>query len=195
MCAESSSSSPLREVLADGVEIWLGDCREVLPLIGRVDAVVTDPPYGIAATWKGGFSSKHGWARAGAQAGVRNEWDAAAPSSDLFDQLRAMSQEQVIWGGNYFPLPPSRCWLVWNKPERNFSLAEAELAWTNIDSVVRVIDAPRSEIGRLHPTQKPVSVMQFSVAKTKGGDDPRSVHGIGDDRRSRREAWAALHRH
>lgn len=148
--------------------LYLGDCRDILPTLGPVDCVVTDPPYGIAATWKGGFSGKHGWGKAKGEAELRNEWDEDAPSQKLFDQLRAMSREQIIWGGNYFPLPPSRCWLVWNKPERNFSLAEAELAWTNRDNVVRVIDSPRSESGRLHPAQKPVAVMMWSVEKVSG---------------------------
>lgn len=148
--------------------LYLGDCRDILPTLGKVDAVVTDPPYGIASTWKGGFSGKHGWGKAKDEAALRNEWDEDIPGEAVFDLIRGMSQEQIIWGGNYFPLPPSRCWLVWNKPERNFSLAEAELAWTNRDNVVRVIDAPRSEPGRLHPTQKPVAVMAWSVEKTRG---------------------------
>jgi len=160
--------TPRKETLAEGAEIWLGDCREVLPLIGKVDAVVTDPPYGIASIWKGGFSAKHGWGKAGVDAGLRNDWDEATPSRETFDLLFGASRTQVIWGGNYFDFPPSRCWLVWNKPERGFSLAEAELAWTNIDSVVRVIDANRSDTGREHPTQKPVAVMAFSVEKTRG---------------------------
>jgi len=158
----------MREEIIGDCRLLLGDCRDILPTLGPVDAVVTDPPYGIAATWKGGFSGKHGWGKAKGEAELRNEWDDEAPTSDLFDLLRSMSREQIIWGGNYFPLPPSRCWLVWNKPERNFSLAEAELAWTNRDNVVRVIDSPRSESGRLHPTQKPVPVMMWSVEKTKG---------------------------
>ena len=153
------------EVIGD-CRLILGDCRDILPTLGPVDAVVTDPPYGIAATWKGGSGS--GWGKAKGEAELRNEWDDEAPNADLFDLLRSISREQIIWGGNYFPLPPSRCWLVWNKPERNFSLAEAELAWTNRDNVVRVIDSPRSEPGRLHPTQKPVPVMMWSVEKTKG---------------------------
>lgn len=155
-----------REEIIGDCRLILGDCRDILPTLPVVDAVVTDPPYGIAATWKGG--GKHGWSKAKVEAGLRNEWDDEIPGPEVFDLLRSMSQEQIIWGGNYFPLPPSRCWLVWNKPERNFTLAEAELAWTNRDSVVRVIDAPRSEPGRLHPTQKPVSVMMWSVEKTKG---------------------------
>lgn len=159
-------TAPRKEQLSDDVTLWLGDCREVLPKIGRVDAVVTDPPYGIAGVWKGGFG--HGWGNARRDAALRNDWDDAVPAQETFDLIFASSNAQVIWGGNYFAFPPSRCWLVWNKPERGFSLAEAELAWTNFDAIVRVVDAPRSEIGREHPTQKPVAVMAFSVAKTKG---------------------------
>jgi len=146
--------------------LYRGDCRDILPTLGKVDAVVTDPPYGIAHLWKGGFGK--GWGKARSEAIIRNDWDDVAPDKNFFDALRKMSDHQIIWGGNYFNLPPSRCWLVWNKPERNFSLAEAELAWTNQDKVVRVIDCPRSEQGREHPTQKPVAVMAWSVSKVSG---------------------------
>ncbi len=149
-------------------KLYLGDCRDILPTLGKVDAVVTDPPYGIASVWKGGFSQKHGWGKAQQEAGLRNEWDEAVPSSDTMALVLGAAPEVIIWGGNYFDLPPSRCWLVWNKPERNFSLAEAELAWTNRDNVVRVVDCPRSESDREHPTQKPVKVMRFSIDKVKG---------------------------
>jgi len=141
--------------------LYLGDCRDILPTLGKVDAVVTDPPYGIAAAWKGGFG--HGWGKARVAAPLRNEWDDETPSADFFAALCAMSREQIIWGGNYFPLPPSRCWLVWNKPERGFSLAEAELAWTNRDNVVRVFDGPRSDVGREHPTQKPLALIEWCL--------------------------------
>ena len=148
--------------------LYLGDCRDILPTLGPVDAVVTDPPYGIAKIWQGGFSGKHGWGKAGREATVRNEWDGAAPDAETLALILSLGKQHILWGGNYFGLPPSRCWLVWNKPERGFTLAEAELAWTDLDTVVRVVDAPRSEPDRLHPTQKPVAVMAFSVAKTKG---------------------------
>lgn len=145
--------------------LYLGDCREILPTLGKVDAVVTDPPYGIARVWKGGFG--RGWGRAHAEKEARNEWDEAPPSSEVLDWILAQ-KSQIIWGGNYFDLPPSRCWLIWNKPERGFTLAEAEMAWTNFDSVVRVFDYPRSEPDRQHPTQKPVALMKWCVEKTKG---------------------------
>jgi site-specific DNA-methyltransferase (adenine-specific) len=155
-----------KEVIGDAT-LYLGDCLEILPTLPKVDAVITDPPYGIAKTWKGGFSGKHGWEKAGEDAGLRNEWDADVPSDELMASIIAKGDEQIIWGGNYFNLPPSRCWFIWNKPERGFTLAEAELAWTNRDNVVRVFDCPRSEPGREHPTQKPVALMAWCVEKTK----------------------------
>ena len=154
------------EILAEGVRLICGDCREVLPTLGKVDAVVTDPPYGIAHLWKGGGG--HGWGKAREEGITRNEWDEKPLSGELLDLILAAAPQQIIWGGNYFELPPSRCWYVWNKPERGFSLAEAELAWTNRDSIIRVYDGPRSEPDRQHPTQKPVALMRWCVEKTTG---------------------------
>ena len=153
-------------VIIGNATLYLGDCRDILPTLGKVDAVVTDPPYGIADKWKGG--SGHGWGKAREEGELRNEWDESTPSIETMQDVAAAGKEVIIWGGNYFELPPSRCWLVWSKPERNFSLAEAELAWTNRDNVVRVLDYARSDPDRLHPTQKPVGVMRWSIAKTKG---------------------------
>ncbi len=148
-----------------GVTIYHGDCREILPALQRAALLLTDPPYGIAQVWKGG--SGHGWGRALAQSVVRNAWDDSAPSSETLALAISKADEAIVWGGNYFALPPSRCWLVWNKPERNFSLAEAELAWTNRDAVVRVYDGPRSDVGREHPTQKPLKLFSWCVGTSK----------------------------
>jgi site-specific DNA-methyltransferase (adenine-specific) len=154
---------PYYEDTASGITIYHGDCRDVLPFVQQVDLVLTDPPYGIAERWKGGFSAKHGWASAGAVASQRNSWD-VVPDRNLLELVVSKGRYAVVWGGNYFDLPPSRGWLVWNKPERNFTLAEAELAWTNRDSVVRVKDLPRSDFGRVHPTQKPLVLMRWCIA-------------------------------
>lgn len=143
------------------VTLYHGDCRDLIHSLGTFDLLLTDPPYGIAATWKGG--SGHGWGKARDEGQLRNEWDDEAPSMDLIRALLSLAGDAVIWGGNYFPLAPSRGWLVWNKPERNFTLAEAELAWTTRDNVIRVKDLPRSEPGREHPTQKPLSLMRWCI--------------------------------
>lgn len=161
-----SSPWKRKEVIGD-CTLYLGDCLEVMPSLGDFGAIVTDPPYGIADIWSKG-SEKHGWGKANRESGVRNEWDSKPLGQSEIDLIISKGKVSIIWGGNYFPLPPSRCWLVWNKPERNFSLAEAELAWTNIDACVRVIDWRRSDSGRLHPTQKPIEVMSWCVEKTKG---------------------------
>jgi site-specific DNA-methyltransferase (adenine-specific) len=145
-----------KEIIGDCTLI-LGDCLEVIPTLGKVDAVVTDPPYGIADKWKGGGG--HGWGKARVEGVLRNTWDSRPLNKNELDILLDSADYQIIWGGNYFELPPSRCWFVWNKPERGFTLAEAELAWTNSDAVIRVFDLPRSESDRLHPTQKPLRLM------------------------------------
>ena len=155
------------EVLAEGVRLILGDCREVIPTLPLMGAVITDPPYGIAHLWQGGFNARHGWGKAKEESITRNEWDEKPLDLGMLRALRSAGKDQIIWGGNYFELPPTRCWLVWNKPERNFTLAEAELAWTNMDAVVRVFDGPRSDVGREHPTQKPLELMKWCIQKTK----------------------------
>lgn len=157
----------MHKVEFENVTLWHADCLDVLPLLSGVDAVVTDPPYGIADCWKGGFSDKHGWGKAGQSAESRNEWDAQAPAREVFDRLRNMGKVQAFWGGNYFELPISRGWLIWNKPERNFTLSEAELCWTSLDMATRVFDYRRSDPDRTHPTQKPVTVMAWTMQKVK----------------------------
>jgi len=158
----------MRKEVIGMATLYQGDCMEILPALVKADALITDPPYGIAAVWKGGFSDKHGWSKAKDESITRNEWDEKPLDEAAVAILLAAADEHIIWGGNYFPLPQSRCWLVWNKPERNFTLAEAELAWTSKDNVVRVFDGPRSDVGREHPTQKPVGLMRWCVSKTIG---------------------------
>ena len=137
--------------------IYHADCMNVLPL--TADAVVTDPPYGIgkeAATRRpSNYQRKAGM--------MPREWDnEPADVSGLLD----LAPLVAIWGGNYYPLPPSRGWLVWHKPDAAPTMASAELAWTNQDRNTRLItwsiSATNAErIG--HPTQKPVRVMAWTL--------------------------------
>ena len=152
----------MREEIIGDARLILGDCREVLPTLGRVDAVVTDPPYGINAA-RDRKSQKWGWRDYPASG-----WDKERPSPETLAQLVSAAPIQVIWGGNYFAdlLPPSGKWLIWDKCQTDFSLADAELAWCSFDGAVRRINYPRARAmqdGKEHPTQKPVEVMVWTL--------------------------------
>jgi site-specific DNA-methyltransferase (adenine-specific) len=144
------------------VRLYLGDCQTILPELFKHDLLLTDPPYGIGDIWQGGKG--HGWNKADKVKCERNRWDERPPTADELGLALTQSREAIIWGGNYFGLRPSRGWLVWVKPERNFTLAEAEVAWTSRDSVIRVCELPRSETDRCHPTQKPVALMTWCLS-------------------------------
>jgi site-specific DNA-methyltransferase (adenine-specific) len=143
-------------------ELYLGDCLEYMKSMPdkSVDAVITDPPYGIADVWKGGSSC--GWSVARLATAKRNEWD-SKPDAAVFENILRVGNKSIIWGGNYFDLPISRGWLIWVKPERGFSLSEAELAWTTMQMPMRVWEHRRSDPDRIHPTQKPTGLMRWCI--------------------------------
>ena len=147
-----------KEVIGDAV-LYLGDCREILPTLGKVDAVVTDPPYGIRADENPVRGSKKH---------ERKGWDRERPQREVFDAILACSKQQIVWGGNYFTdfLPPSMRWLMWDKGQREFSLADFEMAWTSQQKASRAFDYPRAlalKDGKCHPTQKPLALMEWCL--------------------------------
>lgn len=154
-----------KEIIGD-CTLYLGDCFEILKSTPKTDTLITDPPYGIANIWVGGRG--FGWKKASNESVTRNQWDERPLNRYEISVLLAAAEDHIIWGGNYFELPPSRCWFIWNKPERGFSLAEAEMAWCSRANVIRVFDGHRSDTGRTHPTQKPLKLMQWCVQKTEG---------------------------
>lgn len=142
--------------------LYLGDCMEILPTLPKVDAVITDPPYGINAA-RTRNSQKDGWVDYGVDG-----WDKERPAREVFDLMRQAAPMQVIWGGNYFTdyLPPSQGWFAWDKGQDGFSLADFELAWTSEDKACRRIVYPRAlalKDGKEHPTQKPLAVMRWCI--------------------------------
>ena len=154
----------VRRVQIGNCLLYQGDCLQVMPALGKVDAVVTDPPYGIDYGRSGGFSSLHGWG-----AWRENvEWDTERPEPAVFDAILKVSEQQIIWGGNYFAdlLPPTMRWLAWDKGQRDFSLADMELAWTSQNKAVRVFTYARGKAvqdGKQHPTQKPIALMEWCL--------------------------------
>lgn len=143
--------------------LYLGDCRDVLPTLGKVDAVVTDPPYGIGASTGVG---KYGVQKWGGDEDLG--WDSEAPI-DVVHSLAAMGVPAVIWGGNYFNLPAHRCPIIWDKGAgfRARTFAEVELAWSNLDLNAKIYCrdplAKGDYSGKEHPTQKPVALMQWCL--------------------------------
>lgn len=140
--------------------LYLGDCREVLPTLGRVDAVVTDPPYGLGELWQGG-RAKWPLARGGAEC---REWDAAP--SDVLPSALAIADAAIVWGGNYYDLPPRRGWLIWDKIVRNFTSGHVEMAWTTIEQPTRAFSYAHGQLaseGKYHPTQKPLPLMEWCL--------------------------------
>jgi DNA modification methylase len=142
--------------------LYCGDCLEILPTLPKVDAVVTDPPYGINHA-RDRNSQADGWVDYPA-----NGWDRERPPREVFDLMRAKSEDQIIWGGNYFTdyLPPTMRWLVWDKGQRNFSLADCEFAWTSQAKAARIFNYSRGQAlqdGKEHPTQKPLALMEWCL--------------------------------
>lgn len=147
------------QVIIGGATLYLGDCLEILPTLGRFDLLLTDPPYGIQANKANAHSSIRD-----SSAWASGEWDAKRPSAEAFAMLLRSAPVVAIWGGNYFAdlLPASAAWLCWRKPEAEtgFSLADIELCWTNLPIAARCKSLPRRD-GNEHPTQKPVALMEW----------------------------------
>lgn len=144
-----------KEVIGDAT-LYLGDCMEVLPTLGKVDAVITDPPYGLGAKLSGGS-----W---GATKDSKEVlvWDNFPPQA-IVGWLLDLSSVCVIWGGNYFTLPPSRGWLIWDKANAVPTAADCEMAWTSVDRNTKRFRAPVEPHRSGHPTEKPLGLMAWCI--------------------------------
>jgi site-specific DNA-methyltransferase (adenine-specific)/modification methylase len=158
----------LRKEVIGNQTLLLGDCIKVMPLLGRFDACVTDPPYGIGeGNAKGQTRGKMAAPR---QYGGTDGWDDTPATAEHMAMIRGISKHQIIFGGNYFEgLGPTSCWLVWDKQNGENDFADCELAWTNLPKAVRRIYwrwngmIRRGDDVRVHPTQKPVGVMEWCL--------------------------------
>ena len=164
--------SIIREERIGGQRLILGDCLEVMPTLGRFDAVVTDPPYGIEAAARGTIGSSK---KAPVKDYGAKSWDVEPASADCIALIRRISSHQIIFGGNYFEgLGPTSCWLVWDK-QNTGEFADCELAWTNLPKAVRRIYwrwngmIRRGDDVRVHPTQKPLGVMEWCLTHLPKG--------------------------
>lgn len=140
----------------DSVTIYHGDSREIVPQLGNFDLLLTDPPYGLGKKLCGGT-----W---GTKCNGGLDWD-KAPAQLV--EFSSSANEAIIWGGNYFVLPPSRCWLIWRKPDAVRTMADCDMAWTSFDAPARVLTYSIAATNRErngHPTQKPVELMRWCLS-------------------------------
>lgn len=152
--------------------LYHGDCLEVMPQLDiKADLCLTDPPYGIGGSKQIGTRNPGEKCKWGGK-----EWDKHPPSKKCFDTIFKISKNQIIWGGNYFPLQPTRCFLVWDKVTR-LDFADCEMAWTSYKTSARIFTFSRNNMqgfrlpDRKHPTQKPVALMKWCLDNhSKQGD-------------------------
>ena len=151
------------ETIGDAT-LYLGDCREILPTLPKVDAVITAPPYGIGANNQTLGTGKKEFDRG-------TDWDSAAP--DLAFCLQA-APLLCFWGGNYFSnqLPVTNDWLIWHKLNDGLSFSECEMAWSNFGKQTRHLSHHWSGEKKAHPTQKPLPVMHWCL---KQAGNPISI--------------------
>jgi DNA modification methylase len=154
------------------VTIYHGDCREIVPTLGRFDLLLTDPPYGVKRDKGfGGFGKPIARKRF-----EKDDWDSERPDQKTFLMLLKVSVSAVIWGGNFFAdiLPRSTHWIFWDKLQTMPTFGDGELAWTNSQrkSVKKITVEWNGLLGkertREHPTQKPLVLMSWCIQNYSG---------------------------
>lgn len=136
-------------------QVVCGDCLEGMRLIpdNSIDLVLTDPPYGIGIA-KNPFRQKH----------EKQDWDNAPMSKECLSEIFRISKKQIIWGGNYFNLPPSQGFYVWDKVQpQDFSSAMCEYAWSSESSPAKLYKQRVVSIKKYHPTTKPVDLIRWCM--------------------------------
>ena len=141
------------------INLYLGDSLEAMRQMPDkcYDLAIVDPPYGLHKRTSGnGTSARHSLNKFG-----RHDWDNEIPPVEYFSQLERVSKNRIIWGGNYFALPPTRCVICWDKvqPWQNFS--QWEMAWTSYDKPAKLYKYDTKRVKKIHPTQKPVELYKW----------------------------------
>jgi len=159
-------------------KIFNEDCLETMSRMAdnSVDLILTDPPYGInIANMNMGVGKGNKCSKAYNRNWNKKDWDKDIPSSEIFDEIFRVSKNQIIFGGNYFYLPPSRGFVIWDKGDgmKNRSFSECEMAWTSFDSVARIykLDATTPQERKVHPTQKPLKLFDYCLRYAIEKDD------------------------
>lgn len=147
------------------------------------ELAIVDPVFGHDIAGGHNAENGNGWRSKDYWGKASGGWNLKKTGQDYFDELFRVSKNSIIWGGNYFQLRPSEGWIVWDKGQRDFSLADAELAWTSFERATRVFNYARAlsnfkDGNRIHPTQKPVKLYEWLLLNyAKQGDKILDTHG------------------
>ncbi len=185
----SAESVKPTQIIGD-CQLYLADCMDVQPTLAKVDLVIADPPYGVGESSRKVASRRKPF---GSRVDGKNsrgtyvppvdygnfDWDEQPASNAQITAVSAAGHRAIIWGGNYFNVPPSAKWLVWDKVNSG-DFADCELAWTNIPGAVRqfthmwngMLRASEKASPRVHPTQKPVVLMGWCIEQA---DNPQTI--------------------
>ena len=172
----------------DFVTLYHGDCREIVPTLGKFDLLLTDPPYGIGESskkiesrnkYRKGLTHSSSKSLAGQRDYGVFDWDKKPIPQELISLCLASAKINIIWGGNYYQLPPSSCWLLWDKENGENDFADAEMAWSNIKGAVRLKRhlwngmLRKNNESRFHPTQKPLDIIKWCIVLA--GDNVKTI--------------------
>lgn len=148
----------------DGVSLYCGDCMDLLKQTPdkHYDLCIVDPPYGIDINKSGRLTKEKGR--------TYKSWDTKIPDKKYFEELFRISKNQIIWGGNYFLLPQTRCFLIWDKVQpEGVSFSMCEYAWTSFDESAKIfrysVQKHTAKENKIHPTQKPVQLYKWLLQK------------------------------
>jgi DNA modification methylase len=163
----------------NNITLYLGDSREILSKLikndNQISALITDPPYGIREAWGKAKTRTAGFAKRNSKYLKdygKNKWDNNPIEYSFIEKLLKWTKYQIIFGGNYYPLPPTSCWLIWDKLTDGNDFADCEMAWTNFDRAIRIkrflwrgCIRKERHILRIHPTQKPIEIMEWCLTQ------------------------------
>jgi len=147
-------------VIIGDATLYLGQCEDILPNLSGIDLILSDPPYGLGKKMIGGtkrFQTGEGGLK------TLGDWD-TKPVDNLIELLNPIAPIKMLWGGNYYPVPASRGWLVWVKTNGVATMSSVELCWTNIDMNSKHFNHPCNGWLRDHPTQKPLDLMHWCLS-------------------------------
>lgn len=136
--------------------LYCGDCLDVLPHIENIACVLTDPPYGLGKKWTGGT-----WFKNGVFEDESMDWDSEA-NQEWFDTIYDLRVPMIWWGANYYIVPPTQCWFIWQKPQFP-TMGDFEMAWSNLNQPSKTFKHNRNGWKKDHPTHKPLDLLKWCL--------------------------------